>query len=48
MAVADIVQLFVAVVTEALPITVVWYLGELIVGTFLGSAFGGKLSFKVL
>ena len=46
MQVSDIALLFAEVVHEALPIAMVWYLGELIVSTFLRTAFGGKLTFK--
>lgn len=48
MAVSDIALLFAEVVKEAIPITIVWYLGELVVGSFLRAAFGGRLTFKAL
>lgn len=48
MVVSDIALLFAEVVREAIPISIVWYLGELIVSTFLRAAFGGKLTFKAV
>lgn len=47
MEIADIVVLYVEIIREALPITVVFWFGNMIVSTFLSAAFGGKLSFKV-
>lgn len=47
MEVADIVSLLVECVQIILPFSVIWYIGEVILSTILGAAFGGKLSFKV-
>lgn len=41
------VRLFADIVTVALPIAIVFEIGNLIVGTFLRTAFGGKLWFGV-
>lgn len=41
------VQLYVEVIVVALPIAIVFEVGNLMVGTFLRSAFGGKLWFGV-
>lgn len=40
-------QLYVEVMAAALPIAIVFEVGNLLVGTFLRSAFGGKLWFGV-
>lgn len=40
-------QLYVEVIVAALPIAIVFEVGNLLVGTFLRSAFGGKLWFGV-
>ena len=45
MEIADIVALYVEVIQIALPFTIVFYMGEFIVTTFLRAAFGGKLTF---
>lgn len=47
MEVADIVSLYVDVVRIALPFTVVFWIGEMLVTSVLRAAFGGKLSFRV-
>jgi len=46
MQIADIVTLYVEVIQIALPFTIVWYISEFLVQTFLRAAFGGRLSFK--
>lgn len=46
MEVSEIIVLFVEVITQALPFTIVFWMGELIVTTFLRAAFSGRLSFK--
>ena len=40
-------KLYVEVIVAALPIAIVFEVGNLLVGTFLRSAFGGKLWFGV-
>lgn len=47
MEVADIVSVYVDMIRMALPFTFLFWGGEMIVTTFLRTAFGGKLSFKV-
>ena len=47
MEIADIVSLYADIVSMAVPFTFIFWVGEMIVSTFLRSAFGGKLSFKV-
>lgn len=39
----DAIDLFAQVVVVALPYAVVWALGQRIVTTFLGMAFGGRV-----
>lgn len=46
MAINDIVALYVEVIEIALPFTIVFYMSEFLVTTFLRAAFGGRLSFK--
>lgn len=46
MTVADIVQLYVDVITIALPFTITIWACDFIVGVFLRAAFGGKLTFR--
>lgn len=46
MEIADIVVLYAEIVREAIPFTIVFYFGDLIVSTFLRSAFSGHLSFS--
>ena len=40
-------QLYLEIMLAALPIAIVFEVGNLLVGTFLRSAFGGKLWFGV-
>lgn len=47
MEVFEIITLFAEVIREALPFTVTFWMGEMIVTTFLRVAFSGRLSFKV-
>ena len=47
MAQVEIIELFAEIVHEAVPFTVVFWFGEMMVTTFLRSAFSGRLSFKV-
>lgn len=42
----EIITLYADVIREALPFTVLFWMGEMIVTTFLRAAFSGKLSFK--
>ena len=44
---ADIILLFAEVIEQALPFTVLFWMGEMLVTTFLRAAFGGKLSFRL-
>lgn len=44
MPVSDIVSCYVAIVQYALPIAIVFGLGDLCVGTILRAAFGGRLT----
>lgn len=46
MEVSEIVQLYVDVIRIALPFTLVFWMGDFIVGVFLRAAFGGKLTFR--
>lgn len=46
MAVSDMVQLYVEVIQIALPFTIVFWISEMLVTTFLRAAFSGKLSFS--
>ena len=46
MQINEIVALYVEVIQIALPFTIVFYLSDLIVTTFLRAAFGGRLTFK--
>lgn len=46
MVVTDIIALYIDVISEALPFAVVFWMGNLIVSTFLRAAFGGKLEFR--
>lgn len=41
-----IIQLFADCIREALPFTVLFWMGDMIVSTILRAAFGGKLVFK--
>lgn len=47
MVISDIVALYVEIIREALPFVLVFWIGELIVTTFLRTAFSGRLSFKL-
>lgn len=47
MVVSDTVSVYVTMIQMALPFTFIFWGGEMIVTTFLRTAFGGKLSFKV-
>lgn len=40
-------DLYVQMISAAIPFALVFALGNLIVGTFIRSAFGGKLEFKI-
>lgn len=40
------IELFTAVVQEAIPYGVVFAVGQLIVNTFMNMAFGGKIKFQ--
>ena len=42
----EIAQLYVDIVSAALPFTLVFFFGDFIVTTFLRAAFGGRLTFK--
>lgn len=46
MAISDIISLYVECIMIALPVTICFYMCDLIVTTFLRAAFGGKLTFK--
>ena len=46
MEVVDIVELYVDCIEIALPFTIVFYMAEFLVTTFLRAAFGGHLTFK--
>ncbi len=46
MVIADIVQLYADVISEALPFTITFFMCDLIVTTFLRAAFGGRLTFR--
>ena len=46
MPIADVVTCYVNVVQVALPVALVFGLGDLCVGTILRAAFGGRLSFR--
>ena len=46
MQINEIVALYVEVIQFALPFTIVFYLSDFIVTTFLRAAFGGRLTFK--
>lgn len=46
MAVSEIVAIYVECMTIALPVTIVFFLGDLIVTSVLRSMFGGRLTFK--
>lgn len=46
MQVNEIVALYVECIQIALPVTLVFYLGDFITTTILRAAFGGRLSFK--
>lgn len=46
MQVNEIVALYVECIQIALPFTIIFYLCDFIVTTFLRVAFGGKLTFK--
>lgn len=48
MELSDIVSVYVQVIREALPFTLVFFFGDMIVTTFLSSAFGGRFTFKVM
>lgn len=47
MQISDIVLLVTQVYTEALPFAICFWMGELIVSTFLRAAFSGRLSFRL-
>ena len=42
----DAISLFTEVVKGAIPFGMTFALGQLIVNTFMGMAFGGRLSFR--
>lgn len=42
----DAINLFVEVVKGAIPYGITFALGQLIVNTFMGMAFGGRISFR--
>lgn len=42
----DAISLFTEVVQAAIPYGITFALGQLIVNTFMGMAFGGRISFK--
>lgn len=42
----EIIALYADVIREALPFTVLFWMGEMLTTTFLRAAFSGKLSFK--
>lgn len=42
----DAIELYAMIVTGALPYAVTFAIGNLIVGTFMRMAFGGKIEFK--
>ena len=42
----DAINLYAMIVTAALPYAVTFAIGNLIVGTFMRMAFGGKIEFK--
>lgn len=46
MAVADIVSIYVDCMMIALPVTIVFFLGDFMVTTVLRAMFGGRLTFK--
>ena len=46
MQINEIVAMYVEVIQIALPFTIVFYLRDFIVTTFLRAAFGGRLTFK--
>ncbi len=48
MELADIVSLYVDIVRSAVPVGLIFGFGDLIVGTVLRVAFGGRLSFRGL
>lgn len=43
---ADAISLFTEVVQGAIPYGITFALGQLIVNTFMGMAFGGRIEFK--
>lgn len=47
MEIMDIVSVYVDMLQLALPFTFLFWGGEMIVTTFLRTAFGGRLSFKL-
>lgn len=47
MEMTEIIALFTEIVREAVPFTIAFWMGEMIVTSFLRVAFSGKLSFKV-
>ena len=46
MPISDVVSCYVDIVTYALPIALIFGLGDLCVGTILRAAFGGSLTFR--
>lgn len=42
----DVIELYTLIVSAALPYAIGFALGNLIVGTFMRMAFGGKIEFK--
>lgn len=46
MPIADVVSCYSALVSYALPIALIFGLGDLCVGTILRAAFGGRLTFR--
>ncbi len=46
MPISDVVSCYADLVTYALPIALIFGLGDLCVGTILRAAFGGRLTFR--
>lgn len=46
MPITDIVSCYVSIVQYALPIAIIFGLGDLCVGTILRAAFGGRMTFR--
>lgn len=41
-----IIELYASIISSALPFCLIFFLGDLIVSTFLRVAFGGKFTFR--